>query len=176
MRLKILAASLLAAGAMSAIAASRPVIKSGEAAPKPAPKAGQVTLTPETMKWGPPPAGLPVGAQAAALEGDPSKSGFFAVRLKMEAGYKIMPHWHPMTERITVIAGALYLGMGDHYDADRLTAYPAGSYIVMPKGMHHYALARGVTEVQLATMGPWGINYIDKAKDPRTLSSVKVPK
>ena len=38
----------------------------------------------------------------------------------------------------------------------------------MPKGMRHYAKAIGVTEVQLATTGPWEIHYVDKKDDPRT--------
>jgi len=44
---------------------------------------------------------------------------------------------------------------------------PAGSYSFMPPGMKHYAWAEGETILQLATIGPWQINYLNPADDPR---------
>ena len=40
-------------------------------------------LTPGDVKWGPGPASVPKGAQAAAIYGDPGKEGLFALRLKL---------------------------------------------------------------------------------------------
>src|SRR5690349_13818722 len=71
----------------------------------PAMAAGAPTLTqPETLAWMPA-AGLPPGAEAAVLYGDPSKEGLFAVRFKFPAGYEIPTHSHPTDEFITVISG-----------------------------------------------------------------------
>jgi hypothetical protein len=37
----------------------------------------------------------------------------------------------------------------------------------MPPNMHHYAKAESETIVQITTIGPWGITYVDPADDPR---------
>jgi hypothetical protein len=37
----------------------------------------------------------------------------------------------------------------------------------MPKGMHHYALAKGDTELQVHGMGPFGVTYVNPNDDPR---------
>ena len=60
------------------------------------------------------------------------------------------------------------LGMGDAFDKKATTALPAGSFAVMPKGEHHFAWAKGATVVQVHGVGPWGINYVNSADDPRT--------
>src|SRR5438093_1325366 len=62
---------------------------------------------PDQMTWGPAPAVLPAGAKLVVLEGDPTKSGAFTMRLLMPDGYQISPHFHPATEHVTVVSGAL---------------------------------------------------------------------
>ena len=37
----------------------------------------------------------------------------------------------------------------------------------MPKGMHHFAGAKGETIIQVHGMGPFEINYINPEDDPR---------
>src|SRR2546425_931812 len=64
------------------------------------------------IKWQDGPASLPKGAKIALLEGDPGKEGPFVIRLKFPDGYRILPHTHPKRERVTVLSGILYLGMG----------------------------------------------------------------
>jgi hypothetical protein len=127
----------------------------------------QRMYAPDQIKWQPGPPSLLPGAQMAILEGDPSKPGFFAMRLRFPDGYKVMPHWHPKQERVTIVAGTLNLGMGDTYDANNVHPLTAGSYSTMPAGMRHFAFAKGMTELQLATNGPWAINYVNPADDPR---------
>src|SRR3954471_21026220 len=68
------------------------------------------------LKWGPAPAVFPAGAKMAVLQGDPSKSELFTVRLDMPDGYAIAPHWHPTDEHVTVISGKFLVGMGDKSD------------------------------------------------------------
>ena len=62
-------------------------------------------LTPNDVKWGPAPASVPKGAQAAGIYGDASKEGLFALRLKLPKGYHIPPHTHPKPELVTVFLG-----------------------------------------------------------------------
>ena len=46
----------------------------------------------DAIKWGPAPASLPPGAQAAVLLGHPTKEGPFVLRLKFPAGFVIPPN------------------------------------------------------------------------------------
>ncbi|HVE66102.1 MAG TPA: cupin domain-containing protein, partial [Thermoanaerobaculia bacterium] len=69
--------------------------KTGAAKKMPA----HVFFTPGDIQWVDGPPSLPAGAKMAILEGDPSKPGYFAMRLKAPSGYRIMPHWHPNVER-----------------------------------------------------------------------------
>ena len=71
---------------------------------------------PMTIEWKTGPAALPPGARMAVLEGDPTKEGPFVVRFQFPEGYHVPPHTHPKTERVTVISGALHIGMGEKFD------------------------------------------------------------
>ncbi|HET6462709.1 MAG TPA: hypothetical protein VFH33_02830, partial [Candidatus Krumholzibacteria bacterium] len=57
-----------------------------------APAPMHVMTTPAELKWGPPPPMFEQNAQMSLVSGDPSKPGLYCVRLKMPAGYKVMPH------------------------------------------------------------------------------------
>jgi quercetin dioxygenase-like cupin family protein len=122
---------------------------------------------PEQLKWKDGPAALPPGAKYVVLEGDPSKEGYFAMRVKLPAGYRIPPHTHPNVERVTVLSGTLNLGMGATFDPKAGEALRAGSYFAMPTGMQHFAWTDGEVELQLATLGPWAVHYVNPADDPR---------
>ncbi len=37
----------------------------------------------------------------------------------------------------------------------------------MPAGTHHFAWSEGETIVQVHSVGPWGVTYVDPADDPR---------
>lgn len=121
---------------------------------------------PSDIKWMDAPPILPPGAKVAVLEGDPSKAGYFAMRLRMPDGYKIMPHWHPNVERLTVISGTANIGTGDKFDQSKADAMPAGTYAFMKPRVHHYFWAKGETEIQITTLGPWKLVYINPSDDP----------
>src|ERR1700723_730744 len=109
----------------------------------PAP-AGKNALTPDDIPYGPAPAFVAPGAQLAVLEGNPgASSGDYTVRLKMPAGYRIAPHWHPQRENVTVLSGTFKVGMGDIFDKDKMASFPAGSFAFLDPDMHHYAMAAG---------------------------------
>jgi len=128
---------------------------------------GKNAFTPDTIPWGPAPAFLARGAQLAVLEGDPSaSSGDYTVRLKMPDGYRIAPHWHPQRENVTVISGTFKVGMGDTFDADKMAAFPAGSFAFLDPDMHHYALACGEVVVQVHGKSPLQFNYVNPQDDP----------
>jgi hypothetical protein len=126
-----------------------------------------VTYLPDRVAWKDGPPSLPPGAKFAVLEGDPASQGFFCMRAMLPDGYRIPPHWHPNVERVTILSGTLHLGAGERFDRDGATALTAGSYSSMHPGMRHFAWAEGETVLQITTMGPWAVNYVNPADDPR---------
>ena len=122
---------------------------------------------PTSMEWKAGPAAIPPGAKMVVLEGDPTKEGPFVVRFQFPAGYHVPPHTHPKTERVTVISGTLYLATGEALDRTSAKELPAGSFGYWPAGMKHTAWSDGETVIQLHGIGPWQINYVNPADDPR---------
>ena len=135
-----------------------------------APQKAEISLHPTAeIQWKDGPASLAAGAKIAVLEGDPTKDGFFTMRLWFPDGFKVQPHWHPRIEHVTVISGTLNIGMGDKFDQTSTREMPAGTFGFWPPQMHHFAWAKGETVIQLHGIGPWMINYLNPADDPRNL-------
>jgi quercetin dioxygenase-like cupin family protein len=126
----------------------------------------EVAATPAELKWGPAPPVFEKGAQMAVVSGDPSKAAPFVVRLKLPAGYKINPHFHPTDENVTVISGTFAAAMGDKFEAAAMKVMPAGSFALMPAQMHHYAMAKTAAVVQVHATGPFALTYVNAADDP----------
>jgi len=122
---------------------------------------------PKDIKWASGPPSLPAGAEAAVLYGDPGKPALFALRLKMPKGYRIPPHMHAGAEILTVISGALNLGLGPSADHATVEMLPAGSLSSMPQGVVHYVFVTEDSVVQINAIGPWGIDYANPKDDPR---------
>lgn len=122
---------------------------------------------PDQISWRDGPPSLLPGAKMAILEGDPTKEGFFTMRLKLPDAYRVLPHWHPRTERLTIISGIVNLGTGDHFDLKATQALSAGTYSSMPPKMAHFAWMSGETVLQLSSIGPWEVVYVNSADDPR---------
>jgi quercetin dioxygenase-like cupin family protein len=128
---------------------------------------GTILRRPEKLEWKDAPASLPPGAKAVILEGDPTKPGLFVMRLKFPDGYRIAPHTHPKPERVTVLSGTLFVGMGATFDKSKGHEMPAGTYGSWPAGMKHFGWFRGETILQLYGEGPWAVEYVNPADDPR---------
>lgn len=138
------------------------------AAPAAWPEAGaHHVLTPDALEWADVPS-LPPGAKLAVIEGPMSEAVPFTARLKLPADYRIPAHWHPGTERVTVLSGTFNVGMGDRADRAKTTALGPGSVIIMQPQTRHFAWTKEETVLQLHGTGPWSINYVNAAEDPRT--------
>ncbi len=122
---------------------------------------------PGEIEWQDAPASLERGAQIAVLEGNPGEAGVFTLRIRMPDGYFIAPHWHPNVERVTVISGTFLLGSGDVLNRQATERLGPGSYTSLPPETRHYAIAEGETVIQLTSVGPWVLNYVNPADDPR---------
>jgi quercetin dioxygenase-like cupin family protein len=129
--------------------------------------AGEIVVAPENLEWAPGPGSLPPGAEFVLIEGNPAEAGPLTLRLRFPAGYRIPAHTHPAIEHVTVLSGTFGIGMGDEFDTSKGHEMPAGSFVVMPVGHTHFAWAKEETVVQLHSVGPWGITYVDPADDPR---------
>lgn len=128
---------------------------------------GHVSLVPAEMKWIDAPSIGP-GAKMVVLEGDPKEAAPFTMRLMLPANFKIAPHTHPIFERVTVLSGTFYLGIGETFEASKARAYPPGSVTMMPPGMPMYAFTKkGAAVIQIHGTGPSGITYLNPAEDPR---------
>ena len=127
----------------------------------------QVVKGSRDIKWGDVPPTLPRGAKMAVMHGDPGKPGPFTVMLKLPPNYRIPAHWHSQDENVVVISGLFYAGMGDRIDMTKAVALQRGAYVFMPARMHHFAVIRGPTLIEIHGNGPFDINYINPADDPQ---------
>jgi quercetin dioxygenase-like cupin family protein len=114
-------------------------------------------------------AAFPPEVRLAVLVGDPTRPGPYVIRVKVPDGVRLMPHKHPEDRVYTVISGVFYIGLGENFDEDRLTAYAPGSVIVLPGNQPHFHRAKSGEYIsQVTAIGPLGLSYIDPANDPRT--------
>jgi len=123
-------------------------------------------IRPEEMRWRafPP---FPSEARLAVLTGDPTKPGPYVIRVRLPHNVRMMPHRHPEDRIYTVISGVFYIGLGDLFDANGLTAHGPGSVVVLPGGQPHFHWARsGEYVTQVTAIGPLGLEYVDPAHDP----------
>jgi hypothetical protein len=126
-----------------------------------------VLVPADKVNWGPAPRALPPGAQISVLEGDPGQKGAVTLRLRFPANYTVPPHWHSMTERVTVLSGTLQVGMGDTLDRRASQALRPGGFVSLPAKMHHYAWTATPTVVQIHLEGPFDIYYVNPSDDPQ---------
>jgi len=121
-------------------------------------------------QWSPAPPLLPKGAQIAVLEGDPTKPGFYTVRLKFPEHYAIPAHSHPTDEHVVVTSGALVFGMGDVLDkrSSANTKLTIGGFVDASANVNHFAFTRDEeTTIVLYGQGPVEFNYVNPNDDPR---------
>ncbi|HYN53497.1 MAG TPA: cupin domain-containing protein [Methylotenera sp.] len=128
--------------------------------------ANHMMVTPSDLKWADVPS-LPPGAKIAVIEGPMNEAVPFTVRLKLPADYKLPAHWHPAIEHVTVISGTFNMGTGDKLDPSKTKPLSAGSVAIMQPKTNHFAWTKEETIVQVHGVGPWAINYVNPADDPR---------
>jgi len=127
---------------------------------------GQAFVTASDLQWTDVPA-LPPGAKIAVIEGPLNEAVPFTFRIKLPADFKIPAHSHPAIEHVTVISGTFNIGMGDKLDPTKTQAILAGGVAIMQPKMNHFAWTKEETILQVHGVGPWAVNYVDPADDPR---------
>ena len=57
--------------------------------------------------------------------------------------------------------------MGDKFDPASGEIISSGGFVRMPRGVHHFAWAKGPTTIQVSGFGPFDFHYVNPAEDPR---------
>jgi hypothetical protein len=83
------------------------------------------------------------------IDTDGTKYAFF-----IPAGYH-EHHWHNSDARVAVIQGALKVSFGETLDLEHMTAYPVGSFLLVPASAKHTMGADVDTIIIGTAMGPW---------------------
>lgn len=128
--------------------------------------AHHMMVNPDELKWADVPS-APPGAKIAVIEGPLNEAVPITFRLKFPADYKLPAHWHPGIEHVTVISGTFNMGTGDKLDPSKTKPLSAGSVAIMQPKTNHFAWTKEETIVQVHGVGPWAINYVNPADDPR---------
>jgi quercetin dioxygenase-like cupin family protein len=128
---------------------------------------GHVSMQPDALKWSAAPPALPAGSEVAILAGNPQSEGPYVLRVRMPANYRVPPHTHPTDENVTVIEGTVHVSMGTTLDPAKGEVVPTGGFFHMTKNMPHAAWATTPVIIQIHGMGPFAINYVNPADDPR---------
>lgn len=122
-------------------------------------------LAPDAVQWGDTGPQFPT-TQFAMLDGDPGKRGPVAFRWRCPDQFRIHAHVHPGAERVTVLQGAMMIGVGKKYDAAGLREVKAGGFFVIPAKEAHYGDCIGDTIIEVHTEGPLGTTFVNPADDP----------
>ena len=125
-----------------------------------------MAVVPADLKWEDAKS-IPPGAKFAMIEGPSNEPVPYIVRVKFPADYQVPAHWHPATERVTVISGTFNFGTGEKLDKEKTKALSPGSTVIIQPKTNHFAWTSEETVIQLHGVGPQDINYVDPADDPR---------
>ena len=77
---------------------------------------------------------------------------------------------HP-DENVTVLTGTFHIAMGDKLDKAKGDAIGPGGFFRAEQGMQHYGWTTSPTVIQIHGMGPFAINYVNPADDPRNATT-----
>jgi hypothetical protein len=108
------------------------------------------------------------GGEIAVVAGTPSSPGPYATRVRLPAGFKVLPHSHPEDRLYTVLSGTLTIGLGAELDSTKLLRFGPGEVYVLPAGVVHYHwMIYGGSTFQVSGIGPTATMYLHPEDDPR---------
>jgi len=91
-----------------------------------------------------------------------------AMRFKFPANRRQPPHSHPHAEIVTVLSGRVGYGEGELFDTSKGEIGKSGTFAVVPAKKVHFVWTEDEEAVvQVQFVGPFGIDYINPADDPR---------
>ena len=103
------------------------------------------------------------GVQNYLVVGDPQKEGYYIMMVRIPAGVKLPPHFHPENRTVVVTSGKFYYGYGDLFDELKMHEMTTGTYFTEPSNQPHYAYTKaGEVILQVNGFGPTGSTIIKK--------------
>ena len=103
--------------------------------------------------------------ESIVLAGDPQKEGLYTMRVKIPAGTKLLPHWHPENRTAVILSGTFYYSYGDSFNEDKLKEMPPGTFFTEPAKQPHFAYAKkGDVIIQVTGWGPTGTTQLTNNK------------
>ncbi len=120
-----------------------------------------VTVRPAELKF----VAMPNGTFQAAVVGDATKPGPYAVRTRLPAGLRIPPHSHPEARIVLIVSGTLFVGFGDWFYEAKMTPLAAGSVFTEPANQRHFTWAKdGEVLLHVTGDGPTATKWVDEKK------------
>lgn len=108
------------------------------------------------------------GGEFVVVAGTPGAAGVYATRVRLPAGFKVMPHSHPDDRLYTVLSGTFTIGLGAEMDSTKLTRLGPGETYVLPAGtVHYHWMVAGGSTFQVSGIGPTATTYVRPEDDPR---------
>jgi len=108
------------------------------------------------------------GIRTTVVEGDPTQSGRYTIRLSVPANTRIQAHTHRDSRSAVVVAGMWYFGYGSVASSAATKALPAGSFYTEPSGVAHFAETKDLPVVVYITgLGPTDTVYVKASDAPR---------
>jgi hypothetical protein len=101
------------------------------------------------------------------MEGDSSKPGPYALRLKFPDGYTVPLHSHPVDDRHTLRPDLMQRHAGDKEERSRWHLYGGLFLCGWPNPEEDRSLNHREVLVQSHSVGPSALVYMNPADDPR---------
>ena len=127
---------------------------------------GQLLVRAKNIQWSPAPASLPAGAKAALLQGDPTDTGRYVIRVLFPANYKIPFHSYANAMDVTVVSGTLYVANTQTFDKKKAFAIKPGDFYHLPARAPQFTFTKGETVLEIHGDGPLRLAYTSATDDP----------
>ena len=127
---------------------------------------GQLLVRAKSIKWSDAPPGLPQGAQVALLQGNPTASGPYVIRVKLPPNYKFPLHSNSNAMDVTVVSGTLYVANAQTLDKKKAFAIKPGDFYHLPALAPELSFTTSETVLEVHGEGPYAMKYANAADDP----------
>ena len=107
------------------------------------------------------------GIETRILSGDPTKSGPYAIELRVPPNTQIAAHTHRDNRMATVVSGTWFFGYGATADETKAKSLAAGAFYTEPAAAPHFAFTRdSAAVVYIIGDGPTDTVYVDSKNTP----------
>ena len=92
---------------------------------------------------------------SSRVYGDPAQPGMYVTRVTLKPNAKNRPHYNDQDQIVTVLKGTWWVGKGEVFRQDKLTAVREGGLMYLPAKLTYYDVAgSGEVILQVTGVGP----------------------